>query len=77
MTGRLRAFQAEGTAWTSEFLGGAEYRVSETSQVLNKVPRTQMPDKLPGFSPVVSGLALHQTPHLGSGDLASTHTSIL
>lgn len=62
------------------FLGGAECPVSETYQGLDRMPRTQVPAKLPGLSPVVNGLALLPLPALGlpfrSEHLASYNTSI-
>lgn len=61
---RVRAFQAEGTGWTSVFLGGTECSVSEKQWGLDRMPRTQVPAKLPGLSPMVSELALLPLPAL-------------
>lgn len=62
MNGRARAFQAEGTAWTSVFLVRVECPVSETAWGRDRIPRTQGPAKPPGLSPMVSELALLPSP---------------
>lgn len=46
------------------FLSGAECSVSETQQGLDRMPRTQVPAKLPGLSPMVSELTLLSLPAL-------------